>query len=147
MVMSWFLSFDKCSYCKLLRTKASAECPECKCNCKCKYWIRFMTDPDFTDLENDLLNWPASYVWFMPQFKWDQNIICPSTWSRCPLEGPRPRLCMDFCTATRFTPLPARTQKIHQNVRLDCSKRSSSFLLEFTHTLVLAALHCFPLCF
>ena len=28
----WFLSCDKCTYCKLLWTKASAKCPQFKCN-------------------------------------------------------------------------------------------------------------------
>ena len=28
--MLWFLSCDKCTYCKSLWTKASAKCPKCK---------------------------------------------------------------------------------------------------------------------
>ena len=35
MVMSGFLSCDKCTYCWSLWTKASAKCPKCKCRCKC----------------------------------------------------------------------------------------------------------------
>ena len=33
---------------------------------------------DFIDLENYLLNWGTSYVWFMAQFKRDQKMICLS---------------------------------------------------------------------
>ena len=32
--MLWFLSCDKCAYCKSLWTKVSAICPKCKCKCK-----------------------------------------------------------------------------------------------------------------
>ena len=44
--------------------------------CIVTYFLSLMTDWDFIDLENNLLNWQTSCVWFMTQFKQDQYMIC-----------------------------------------------------------------------
>ena len=40
--------------------------------CIVTYFLSLMTDWDFIDLENNLLNWQTSCVLFMTQFKQDQ---------------------------------------------------------------------------
>ena len=42
--MSWFLSCDKCNYCKSLWTKVSAKCPKCKCECTCNLYKVVLSD-------------------------------------------------------------------------------------------------------
>ena len=42
-----------------------------------------MTDCNFCMLENGVLNWQTSYVWFMAQFKRNRKIICNHTVLLC----------------------------------------------------------------
>ena len=47
------------------------------------YFISSMTDCNFCMLENGVLNWQTSYVWFMAQFKRNRKIICNHTVLLC----------------------------------------------------------------
>ena len=63
-----FLSCDKCTYCKSLWTKASAECPQCKCEfkCKCKWvkWVKNITASYLNILPSDLLAGSSLFLLF-----------------------------------------------------------------------------------
>lgn len=53
------------------------------------YFSLFLTNSNFLPLENYLLNWKASDVWSMAQFKQDRKIIFPSIPSFCEIRSHR----------------------------------------------------------